>query len=84
MSLYLHESITPEVIREAKKKGITGVKSYPAGVTTVRIPIPVDKDIIRTKSLAELTLHTRTPPREYSPTSPSTPSSRKWKSKTWS
>ncbi|KAH7081882.1 hypothetical protein BKA63DRAFT_436159 [Paraphoma chrysanthemicola] len=34
MSLYLHESITPEVIREAKKAGITGVKSYPAGVTT--------------------------------------------------
>ncbi|KAF2688071.1 Dihydroorotase [Lentithecium fluviatile CBS 122367] len=34
MSLYLHESITPEVIREAKKAGIVGVKSYPAGVTT--------------------------------------------------
>ncbi|PSN64441.1 Dihydroorotase [Corynespora cassiicola Philippines] len=34
MSLYLHESITPDVIREAKKAGITGVKSYPAGVTT--------------------------------------------------
>jgi dihydroorotase len=38
MSLYLHESITPEVIREAKKAGITGVKSYPAGVTTVSLP----------------------------------------------
>lgn len=34
MSLYLHESITPETIVEAKKRGITGVKSYPAGVTT--------------------------------------------------
>jgi dihydroorotase len=34
MSLYLHEDITPEVIIEAKKAGITGVKSYPAGVTT--------------------------------------------------
>jgi len=34
MSLYLHESTTPEVIKEAKKAGITGVKSYPAGVTT--------------------------------------------------
>ena len=34
MSLYLHESITPETIIEAKQKGITGVKSYPAGVTT--------------------------------------------------
>lgn len=37
MSLYLHESITPEVIREAKKAGIIGVKSYPAGVTTVSV-----------------------------------------------
>lgn len=34
MSLYLHENITPETIIEAKQKGITGVKSYPAGVTT--------------------------------------------------
>ncbi|KAF1832381.1 Dihydroorotase [Decorospora gaudefroyi] len=34
MSLYLHEDITPEVIREAKQAGIMGVKSYPAGVTT--------------------------------------------------
>ena len=34
MSLYLHPSITPEVIVEAKKAGIRGVKSYPAGVTT--------------------------------------------------
>ncbi|KZF19586.1 Dihydroorotase [Xylona heveae TC161] len=34
MSLYLHPSITPEIIREAKAAGITGVKSYPAGVTT--------------------------------------------------
>ncbi|KAI9711975.1 MAG: hypothetical protein M1820_001683 [Bogoriella megaspora] len=34
MSLYLHESITPETIIEAKNHGITGVKSYPAGVTT--------------------------------------------------
>lgn len=33
MSLYLHPSITPETIREAKKAGITGVKSYPAGVS---------------------------------------------------
>lgn len=34
MSLYLHPSITPDVIRAAKKAGIAGVKSYPAGVTT--------------------------------------------------
>lgn len=31
MSLYLHTDITPETIIEAKKAGITGVKSYPAG-----------------------------------------------------
>ena len=34
MSLYLHPSITPAVIREAQAAGIRGVKSYPAGVTT--------------------------------------------------
>jgi len=34
MSLYLHPSITPETIHEAKGAGIVGVKSYPAGVTT--------------------------------------------------
>ena len=34
MSLYLHPDITPETIKQAKKDGITGVKSYPAGVTT--------------------------------------------------
>ena len=34
MSLYLHPSITRETIKEAKQAGISGVKSYPAGVTT--------------------------------------------------
>lgn len=36
MTLYLHESMiaNPDIIREAKKAGIAGVKSYPAGVTT--------------------------------------------------
>jgi dihydroorotase len=34
MSLYLHPDITPETIIEAKQAGISGVKSYPAGVTT--------------------------------------------------
>lgn len=34
MTLYLHPTITPETIIEAKKAGISGVKSYPAGVTT--------------------------------------------------
>jgi dihydroorotase len=34
MSLYLHPSITPEIIQKAKAAGITGVKSYPHGVTT--------------------------------------------------
>ncbi|KAH8678463.1 dihydroorotase, homodimeric type [Xylariales sp. PMI_506] len=34
MSLYLHSSLTPEVIAEAAEAGITGVKLYPQGVTT--------------------------------------------------
>lgn len=34
MSLYLHPNISPETIIEAKKAGVTGVKSYPHGVTT--------------------------------------------------
>ncbi|CZR60342.1 probable dihydroorotase [Phialocephala subalpina] len=34
MTLYLHEKITPAVIKGAKAQGIVGVKSYPAGVTT--------------------------------------------------
>jgi dihydroorotase len=34
VTLFLDESITPDVIREAKKAGVTGVKSYPKGTTT--------------------------------------------------
>lgn len=34
MSLYLHQSITPDTVVEAKLAGIRGIKSYPAGVTT--------------------------------------------------
>lgn len=34
MSLYLHPSITPAVVQSAATAGITGIKSYPAGVTT--------------------------------------------------
>ncbi|KAI9733996.1 MAG: hypothetical protein M1834_002653 [Cirrosporium novae-zelandiae] len=34
MSLYLHSSITPSEIIAAKCANITGIKSYPAGVTT--------------------------------------------------
>ncbi|KAL7621165.1 dihydroorotase [Parahypoxylon ruwenzoriense] len=34
MSLFLHPSVTPEVIAEAAAAGITGVKLYPQGVTT--------------------------------------------------
>ncbi|KAI1399274.1 Dihydroorotase [Hypoxylon fuscum] len=34
MSLFLHPSVTPEVVVEATKAGITGVKMYPQGVTT--------------------------------------------------
>ncbi|KAI6089140.1 Dihydroorotase [Hypoxylon rubiginosum] len=34
MSLFLHPSVTPEVIAQAAEAGITGVKMYPQGVTT--------------------------------------------------
>lgn len=34
MSLYLHSSTTPDIVRQAKRAGIHGIKSYPAGVTT--------------------------------------------------
>ncbi|PPQ83287.1 hypothetical protein CVT25_004026 [Psilocybe cyanescens] len=34
MTLYLSPELTPDEIRKAKKAGITGVKSYPRGVTT--------------------------------------------------
>ncbi|KAK4539662.1 hypothetical protein LTR36_010488 [Oleoguttula mirabilis] len=34
MSLYLHPTISPETVVAAKKAGITGIKSYPHGVTT--------------------------------------------------
>jgi dihydroorotase len=34
MTLYLHEKITPAVVKDAKEQGIVGIKSYPAGVTT--------------------------------------------------
>lgn len=34
MSLYLHPNISPETVKEAKKAGIAGIKSYPHGVTT--------------------------------------------------
>ena len=33
-TLYLSNQLTPELIREAHKGGIIGVKSYPRGVTT--------------------------------------------------
>lgn len=34
MSLYLNETVTPEIIVRAADAGITGVKVYPSGVTT--------------------------------------------------
>ncbi|KAL1405228.1 dihydroorotase [Vanrija albida] len=34
MTLYLHPEVTPDEIRKAAKAGISGVKSYPRGVTT--------------------------------------------------
>ncbi|GAA5896432.1 dihydroorotase [Sporobolomyces salmoneus] len=33
-SMYLSSTLTPELIKEAKEKGIVGIKSYPRGVTT--------------------------------------------------
>ncbi|KAM0755993.1 dihydroorotase [Meredithblackwellia eburnea MCA 4105] len=33
-TLYLSPALTPQLIREAKAKGVVGVKSYPRGVTT--------------------------------------------------
>jgi dihydroorotase len=34
VSAFLHPSITPFTVKAAKAAGITGVKSYPAGVTS--------------------------------------------------
>ena len=45
MSLYLHPSITPQTIIQAKKAGITSVKSYPAGVTTNSASGVVDYEV---------------------------------------
>ncbi|GAA6025976.1 hypothetical protein JCM11491_006407 [Sporobolomyces phaffii] len=33
-SMYLSSALTPEMVRDAKRKGVVGVKSYPRGVTT--------------------------------------------------
>ncbi|GAA6061031.1 hypothetical protein JCM10212_004605 [Sporobolomyces blumeae] len=33
-SMYLSSTLTPELVREAKRVGVVGVKSYPRGVTT--------------------------------------------------
>ncbi|GAA5995122.1 hypothetical protein JCM5350_002773 [Sporobolomyces pararoseus] len=33
-SMYLSSTLTPELVKEAKEKGIVGIKSYPRGVTT--------------------------------------------------
>lgn len=68
MSLYLHPSITPDTIRQAKKAGIVGVKSYPAGVTTNSSSGVVDYDSFYPvfKAMEEedlvLNLHGEAPP----------------------
>ncbi|EXJ94802.1 dihydroorotase, homodimeric type [Capronia coronata CBS 617.96] len=70
MSLYLHPSITPATIREAKKAGIYGVKSYPAGVTTNSASGVVDYEQFYPvfKAMEEedlvLNLHGEAPPAE--------------------
>ncbi|GAA5940297.1 dihydroorotase [Sporobolomyces koalae] len=33
-SMYLSSSLTPQLVREAKERGVVGIKSYPRGVTT--------------------------------------------------
>ncbi|KXH47666.1 dihydroorotase [Colletotrichum salicis] len=44
MTLYLHQDVTPDTIRESKKAGVAAVKSYPAGVTTNSADGVVDYD----------------------------------------
>lgn len=46
MTLYLCPSITPALISDAAKAGITGVKSYPAGVTTYEISTSDLRDVL--------------------------------------
>lgn len=71
MSLYLHPSITPETIKQAKQSGhIYGVKSYPAGVTTNSASGVVDYEQFYPvfKAMEEedvvLNLHGEAPPAE--------------------
>ena len=72
MSLYLHASITPDTISQAKQSGcIYGVKSYPAGVTTNSASGVVDyKQFYPVfKAMEEedlvLNLHGEAPPAEH-------------------
>lgn len=39
MSLYMHESISPATVVEAKKAGITGIKVYPRYVCMVNYTV---------------------------------------------
>ncbi|RPA86849.1 Dihydroorotase [Ascobolus immersus RN42] len=70
MTLYLCNDVTPEVIYEAKKAGIAGVKSYPAGVTTNSDAGVVSYEAFYPVFAAMeevdmvLNLHGETPPRE--------------------
>jgi dihydroorotase len=50
MSLYLHPDITVDTIIEAKKAGITGVKSYPAGKSYPFIPSQLTMSGVTTNS----------------------------------
>ncbi|MCJ1242404.1 hypothetical protein MMC14_010412 [Varicellaria rhodocarpa] len=45
MSLYLHESVTPETVFQAKRMDITGIKYYPSGVTTNSLMGVKDSDL---------------------------------------
>lgn len=47
MTLYLHESITPEVVREAKKAGIAGIKvCHPNSLVCWSIPNHSDSNLV--------------------------------------
>lgn len=80
MTLYLHESITPDVVREAKKAGIAGIK---VKIRTFSIIYRSDYRLTICDSPTQQVLPP-TPPLGSSLTSPSSLYSRLWKKRRWS
>ncbi len=70
MSLYVHPSITPPNIKAAREPATTGVKSYPAGVTTNSASAIVNYELLYPVFAAMesenmiLNLHGESPPGE--------------------